>query len=633
MLFREENERSAAAMYALNDSIKRNRQAHEDNIRSIEINRRVNGDLIETLQDMHSNLQTLNAQENINDTDRAHIRNNVEQLNASLAGLNLTIDEETGLLTESSQALLAQAARYNDVNAGRFEAESILTRLNQAHAEAAEKALELEIIEKRRNRILEDENHNNTERRRLLRELDEQEQQIIETKGHLSDEIEILGNMHDEVYSDMRQNLAEFTAAEEAMTQAALANHAQQRLSLEDLSSTQREVVNELGRTFNNHVNQLRGANGKIIENNEFTAAHWRETMEHNQRVMGKWADNVNALTGRVSNEMLDYIRSLGPEHAHLVQEMVKMSDAELRELEAVFRNNCQVAASAALAGIDDAQIPMEVANLIFESERSMNDAIRDADFANLGLNLAEGLRDGIREGEELVGTGAAALLREAEEAARTEAETSSPSKVFDRIGGDLTSGLVQGLKRLQDRPTTQLQRLAQSMQHVYNRSERDYTTIGRNIMSGLNQGLLNGESGVMSTARRIALNIARTMRDALDINSPSRVMREQIGRFIPEGVAAGIDKYADAVIDSVYKLSDDLINLNLPSVQSMIGLDPRMGRSGVMASTSSHDNRVVYNNSGLFEGATINWNNEQDIRRTMEKMAWMTEREKARMW
>ena len=59
-----------------------------------------------------------------------------------------------------------------------------------------------------------------------------------------------------------------------------------------------------------------------------------------------------------------------------------------------------------------------------------------------------------------------------------------------------------------------------------------------------------------------IADNISRTMQQALQINSPSRVMREQIGRQIPAGVAVGIEKYSDYAIDSVEQVICVVINL-----------------------------------------------------------------------
>ena len=71
-------------------------------------------------------------------------------------------------------------------------------------------------------------------------------------------------------------------------------------------------------------------------------------------------------------------------------------------------------------------------------------------------------------------------------------------------------------------------------MKRVYNTANRTYQNIGQDLMNGLNQGLLSREAHLMATARRIANNMQTTMQRALQINSPSRVMREKIGRFIP---------------------------------------------------------------------------------------------------
>ena len=344
-------------------------------------------------------------------------------------------------------------------------------------------------------------------------------------------------------------------------------------LTLGDLNEVQREVVMALSDTFNGYVDTLRNGNLEIATSNRTGAEEWEATMIRNQEIMTDWADNVDELCGRISEEMMDYIIALGPEYANRVQDMVNMSDDELAELEAVFLNNCQVAGRAALAGLDEAEIPAEVADLIFQSERTIQQAIRDADFQSIGLGVAEGLATGIGDGEHLVGTSASILARGCEDAMRLGLESNSPSRVFKRIGDDIVAGLVGGIENNQDQVTDVLETLGTAMGRVYNRTDRTFQNIGRDIMRGLNQGLLNGENSVMNTANRIANNIARTMRDALAINSPSRVMREGIGRFIPEGVAAGIDKYAGAAVDSVHKLGNDLINVNIPSVESMIGM------------------------------------------------------------
>ncbi|MCT1904121.1 tape measure protein [Oceanobacillus sojae] len=80
-------------------------------------------------------------------------------------------------------------------------------------------------------------------------------------------------------------------------------------------------------------------------------------------------------------------------------------------------------------------------------------------------------------------------------------------------------------------------------------------SSVGGNAMSGLNVGLNRGAGRVMSTARSIANRVASTMQRALAIHSPSRVMRDDVGKQVPAGVAVGIKDNAKLV----YRALDDL--------------------------------------------------------------------------
>ena len=202
----------------------------------------------------------------------------------------------------------------------------------------------------------------------------------------------------------------------------------------------------------------------------------------------------------------------------------------------------------------------------------------------------------------------------------------SSIKQIFSQMSIDLqSSGSLT---------VTTVRNMARDMVGSMNGIEGRFNTIGRGIIDGLRNGILSREAALMATVQRIAANITRTLQSAMQINSPSRVMREKVGRYIPEGVAAGIDKYADSALASVHKLGNDLVNINLPSVESMIGMGPSM-RLASAGSSSSVTNNSSYsvNNQGLFDGATINWHGEEDIRRTMEKIARATQEDSARMW
>jgi len=83
---------------------------------------------------------------------------------------------------------------------------------------------------------------------------------------------------------------------------------------------------------------------------------------------------------------------------------------------------------------------------------------------------------------------------------------------------------------------------------------------VGKDAMRGLESGILSMESSLMATTKRIADSIKATMQSALDINSPSRVMREEVGRWIPEGIALGIKDNAKSVYKELENMAGKMI-------------------------------------------------------------------------
>ncbi len=64
-----------------------------------------------------------------------------------------------------------------------------------------------------------------------------------------------------------------------------------------------------------------------------------------------------------------------------------------------------------------------------------------------VGLDMALGIASGITSGQTQINAASALSINRAEHAARAAAQSSSPSKLFAKIGGDLTAGLVEGVK------------------------------------------------------------------------------------------------------------------------------------------------------------------------------------------
>lgn len=94
----------------------------------------------------------------------------------------------------------------------------------------------------------------------------------------------------------------------------------------------------------------------------------------------------------------------------------------------------------------------------------------------------------------------------------------------------------------------------------------RDLRRIGRDAGQGLNAGLESMRGELISTARSIANSVKSAMERALDIHSPSRWMRDHIGKNMMLGWMEGIE----AMKSSVLRLTDQATGWMTPAV----GLD-----------------------------------------------------------
>lgn len=102
----------------------------------------------------------------------------------------------------------------------------------------------------------------------------------------------------------------------------------------------------------------------------------------------------------------------------------------------------------------------------------------------------------------------------------------------------------------------------------------------GRNLISGLIQGMQNMAHEAYELAASIVNNIKSKIQSALKIHSPSRVMRDEVGVYIPAGLAQGMlanigavtnaaQRVADAAVVSVPPISTDKMTQSLNTVQA----------------------------------------------------------------
>lgn len=116
---------------------------------------------------------------------------------------------------------------------------------------------------------------------------------------------------------------------------------------------------------------------------------------------------------------------------------------------------------------------------------------------------------------------------------------------------GQLVAGLIQAIPQV----VAAIPKIITNIISAF--GAQDWGTIGSNIISGIARGISAGVGAIVSAARQAAASALNAAKKFLGIASPSKVMRDQVGKFIPEGVAVGIESNTKPLMEAMHDLSD----------------------------------------------------------------------------
>lgn len=85
-----------------------------------------------------------------------------------------------------------------------------------------------------------------------------------------------------------------------------------------------------------------------------------------------------------------------------------------------------------------------------------------------------------------------------------------------------------------------------------------NWLSLGKNIVSGIASGL--SPDAIVSKMKEIASSALDTVKSFLGIESPSRVMRDQVGKMIPAGIAGGISQATSEAVRAAQRSADAVI-------------------------------------------------------------------------
>jgi len=84
-----------------------------------------------------------------------------------------------------------------------------------------------------------------------------------------------------------------------------------------------------------------------------------------------------------------------------------------------------------------------------------------------------------------------------------------------------------------------------------------DWASVGKNVIDGIANGIKNAAGIIADAAKNAAKAAFDAAKDFLGIKSPSKLMRDKVGRYISEGIAVGIDDNLKSITDSMDNIAD----------------------------------------------------------------------------
>lgn len=84
-----------------------------------------------------------------------------------------------------------------------------------------------------------------------------------------------------------------------------------------------------------------------------------------------------------------------------------------------------------------------------------------------------------------------------------------------------------------------------------------DWIAVGKNIITGIANGIARAVTGLVNIAINACKKLVDGVKSFFGIHSPSKLMANEIGRFIPAGIALGISNNMGSVVGAMDEVND----------------------------------------------------------------------------
>ncbi len=196
-----------------------------------------------------------------------------------------------------------------------------------------------------------------------------------------------------------------------------------------------------------------------------------------------------------------------------------------------------------------------ELIPVMVEAVSTMVDTLIDnaGKFFGAGEDLMLTLADGLIEAlPKLVEAIPEIIIR------LSEVITQNAPRFADSAGqliGGLAAGLILNLPQLLVASAKLVISLAKSLITF---TTKELPKVGLYVIKGIWEGIKNNTPQLWDNLKKWCSDMVNKIKEYFGIHSPSTVMRDEVGKYISEGIAKGISKSKDTIISAIESIGED---------------------------------------------------------------------------
>lgn len=176
--------------------------------------------------------------------------------------------------------------------------------------------------------------------------------------------------------------------------------------------------------------------------------------------------------------------------------------------------------------------------------------------WVSLGTKAINMLKNGILAVKGAVGTAGKNILE-----AITNALKNLPSKLMS-IGKNGFTKLGSTIKGMKSTISSAVKTIFNTVVNGVKNLPSKLKSIGKDLITGLWNGISDKIGWITGKIQGFGESVISSIKDIFGVHSPSKVMEKEVGKFLPEGLAVGIEANSDSVFDAMSSIKDGVLDV-----------------------------------------------------------------------